>query len=132
LFRLILGDHIKKCGEKTRTQIEWLLKLEARPATLNEHYYSDYKARWVAHFKGWRNNDKNKPLMGAIDSHNSSPSVRLGQPSADAITQVLSALAGIGMSGMKAEDLSKLLPPDPMEKALVIMAEVRAYFQGTF
>lgn len=51
-----------------------------------------------------------------------------GQPSG--IAKVLAGLAEIGMTGVKAEDLPKLLPPDRMAPALEIMADVRGYFQG--
>jgi len=47
-----------------------------------------------------------------------------------AITRVLSGLAEMGFQGLTASDLVKLLPPDEMEPALIIMADVRAYFQG--
>ncbi|KAF8152891.1 P-loop containing nucleoside triphosphate hydrolase protein [Pholiota molesta] len=49
-----------------------------------------------------------------------------------ALSKVLSGLAELGLTGVKAEDLPKLLPPDPMEPALVIMADVRAYFQVAY
>ena len=49
------------------------------------------------------------------------------QPS---VKSALASLAAIGLPGVKAEDLAKLLPPDRMEPALMIMADVRAYFQG--
>jgi hypothetical protein len=55
----------------------------------------------------------------------------MGQAQAHpALSKVLSGLAEMGMAGVKAEDLPKLLPPDRMEPALIIMADVRAYFQG--
>lgn len=47
------------------------------------------------------------------------------------IAKILSGLAEVGISGVKPEDIPKLLPPDTMEPAMTIMAEVRAYFQGT-
>ena len=52
------------------------------------------------------------------------------QIGASATAKVLSGLAELGISGVTEEDLPKLLPPDRMEPALVIMADVRAYFQG--
>jgi hypothetical protein len=45
-------------------------------------------------------------------------------------SDVLSNLVKLGFTGLKAEDLAKLLAPDEMEPALNIMADVRAYFQG--
>jgi hypothetical protein len=53
------------------------------------------------------------------------------EPSPTGIAKVLAGLVEIGIIGVKPEDLAKLIPPDGMEPALVIMADVRAYFQGT-
>lgn len=47
----------------------------------------------------------------------------------DSSAKVLSGLQEIGISS-KATDLPKLLPSDPMEPALHIMATVCAHFQG--
>ena len=49
-----------------------------------------------------------------------------------ALNDVTSTLTGIGLEVV--EDLSllsNLLPPDPLDPALKIMADVRAYFQGS-
>jgi hypothetical protein len=49
-----------------------------------------------------------------------------------ALNDVTSTLTGIGLEVV--EDLSllaNLLPPDPLDPALNIMADVRAYFQGS-
>ena len=47
------------------------------------------------------------------------------QPS---VKNTLASLAEIGLPGVKAEDLPKLLPPDRMEPAFIIMADVRVRF----
>ena len=44
---------------------------------------------------------------------------------------MLAGLVEIGFVGVKPETLTKLIEPDGMEPALAIMADVRAYFQGT-
>ena len=54
----------------------------------------------------------------------------LGPVEPTGIAKVLAGLAEIGMMGVKADDLPKLLPPDRMAPALEIMADVQAYFQG--
>ena len=46
------------------------------------------------------------------------------------MTKIMAGLAEIGMSGITPEQLPRLLPSDRMGPALVIMADVRAYFQG--
>ena len=74
--------------------------------------------------------------MGAIQSYNSYDSTIISENEArstsqvNGITKIMSGLAEIGMTGIEPEHLPRLLPSDRMEPALVIMAEVRAYFQG--
>ncbi|KAJ6458278.1 hypothetical protein C8R45DRAFT_560173 [Mycena sanguinolenta] len=47
-------------------------------------------------------------------------------------TQVVAGLTSIGLGGINVDDLVKLLPPDRMDPALNIMADVRAYFQVAY
>lgn len=42
----------------------------------------------------------------------------------------MAALVEMGITGIKPEDLFKILPTDQMAPAIDIMADVRAYFQG--
>ena len=80
--------------------------------------------------------------MGAIQSYNSSGPNKPKPPSSSTsgtpqqqptgIAKVMAGLAEIGMTGITPEELPRLLRPDSMEPALVIMAEVRAYFQGNW
>ena len=90
----------------------------------------------MTHYKGSREKYERSELANVIDQYvPPSPVVTNRvhqQPPATGVTKVLTGLAEIGMSGIKAEDLPKLLPPDRMEPALTIMADVRAYFQGLF
>ena len=48
------------------------------------------------------------------------------------MAKVLVGLTELGVVGVKPEFIPKLLPPDRMEPALVIMADVRAHFQGSY
>ena len=76
--------------------------------------------------------------MSTIQSYKSSVSSNaiFGSPRSSntsqptGIAKIMAGLAEIGMSGVKPEELPRLFPSDSMEPALVIMAEVRAYFQG--
>ena len=147
VFRAIIHQHITQCFEKAQERIAWLLKLEDKPFSLNTHYLADYRAKYLAHFKGSREQQDNMDLIKYIDAHNLPPPppppaifsteatikpvdpFDFFQPS---VKSALASLAAIGLTGVKAEDLPKLLPPDRMEPALVIMADVRAYFQGGF
>ena len=73
--------------------------------------------------------------MSAIRTYNASvsPGSAFGTSSTSqstGIAKIMSGLAEVGMSGVKPEELPRLFPSDSMEPALVIMADVRAYFQG--
>jgi len=48
------------------------------------------------------------------------------------INSVLALLAEAGYTGLNAEDLGKLNPPDEYETELHVMAEVRGYFQVSY
>jgi len=130
---------MKGCQEKAEERINWLLELEKSPFSLNTHYLSDYRAKFLAHYRGARERYDNTEFTQFIKNHkeNSPPSTGHRKlsgpvPQLTGIAKVLSSLAEIGIVGVKAEDLPKLLPPDPMEPALGIMADVRAYFQGWY
>jgi hypothetical protein len=123
----------------TQSFLARILALEDRPFSLNTHYLADYKAKFLAYYKGAREQDRNTTLMSAIQAYSpSAPSIssvlRVRPIPESPPTGVAKALAGLAEIGIhaKPEDLAKLIPPDGMEPALVIMADVRAYFQGTF
>lgn len=110
--------------------------MEDRAFTMNTHYLSDYRSKFLAHYKGSRVTNEHGDLMKAIQSYSSSSSTLARTnpyqtvPQPTGIAKVLAGLSEMGMNGIKPEDLPKLLPPDKMEPALEIMADVRAYFQG--
>lgn len=114
--RMIVLDHLEAAAAQTKSKIEWLLKLEKEPATFNTHYYSSYKDKFLAHYKAGR--DLNSPASTTKTPHDRE------------MKNAIAALATIGYN-VTPDDLSKLLPPDPTEAALGIMASVRAYFQGS-
>lgn len=122
--------------ERAEERINWLVELENRPFSLNTHYLADYKDKFLAYYRGAREKDRNVDLMRAIETYtppaNSSSYSRNGTqaPAPTGIAKVLAGLVEIGIIGIKPEDLAKLIAPDGMEPALVIMADVRAYFQG--
>ncbi|KAF8181827.1 P-loop containing nucleoside triphosphate hydrolase protein [Pholiota molesta] len=191
---VILQQHINECLKRTEERVKWILRLEDVPFSLNTHYLADYKAKFLAYYKGAREKQlqadiakgaRGTSVTASVPSASSQaavqpslqtttgpfqwtstsfPSARslpknpfdflkapdttaspskpntsttgaapMGQAQAHpALSKVLSGLAEMGMTGVKAEDLPKLLPPDRMEPALIIMADVRAYFQGDF
>jgi GTP-binding protein EngB required for normal cell division len=124
---VVLSDHIRQAYVRTGEKIDWLLRLEERPFSLNTHYLADYKDKFLAYYKGYREKDANGSLMENIQAHpDSNPTVPYG------VSKVLAGLVEAGVTGTKPSDLAKLLPVDQMEPALNIMADVRAYYQVAY
>jgi len=128
-----MQDHIQKCMEKAEERVVWLLALEDRPFSLNTHYLADYQTKFLAYYKRARQQADNVNLTSAITTYADPAPARQTARGAEptGISKVLAGLVEIGMHNVKPEDLAKLIPPDAMEPALGIMADVRAYFQGT-
>lgn len=100
---------------------------------MNTHYLADYKDKFLAYYKGARQRDQNPTLMTAIRDYTSQSSTGRDWNQSNSPTGITKALAGLveaGFHGVTPEDLPKVMPPDIMEPALIIMADVRAYFQG--
>lgn len=134
-FRVILQNHVQAACQRTEARIEWLISLEAHPFTLNEHYLADYKDKFLSFYKAFRQSQRSPTLLAHINKYVIAPPQQdnpFGNtPQPTGIPKILSGLSEVGITGVKPEDIPKLLPPDTMEPALTIMAEVRAYFQGT-
>ncbi|KIJ63497.1 hypothetical protein HYDPIDRAFT_29303 [Hydnomerulius pinastri MD-312] len=126
---MIVNDHLDEAAARTKEKIEWLLALEQAPTTLNTHYYSDYKDKFLSYYKGCRDKGDLVAKLQTFPSQGTQPVAVTGYESS--VTKVLSGLSELGIT-VKASDLPKLLPPDPMEAAFNIMASVRAYFQVAY
>jgi len=131
IVQLIVTEHMKKCGERTKEKINWLIDIERRPFTLNVHYYSDYKDKFLAFYRGCRNDTQ---FMKTLQTYKPHVPNNYSSPTAfqTAMTQVLTGLVHVGINGTQPVDLAKLGALDPMEPALNIMAGVRAYFQVAY
>ncbi|KAH9833436.1 P-loop containing nucleoside triphosphate hydrolase protein [Rhodofomes roseus] len=129
----IMNEHIKECCTQTIARVSWILALEQRPCTLNGHYYSNYRDTFMSRYRAYRTNSSSSDLMSKLERYPSAlRSVKMTTDFQLEVTTVLSGLSAIGISGTKATDLPKLLPTDPYEPALNIMACVRAYFQVAY
>ena len=126
---------MKQCHEQAAERINWLTDMEMSPFSLCTQYLSNYRAKFLALYKGAREKYENPDLIRLIKNYDMSAkeSSALTVSVQSPVTGIAKALAGlseIGLSGIKAEDLPNLLPPDRMAPALGIMADVRSYFQG--
>lgn len=126
---MVVNEFIGKCYERTLGYIKWNLKCEVGVFTLNEHYFQDYKTKFLTHYRGSRQKGLQKSLMQTLEVHdNSLPTIVHGVDQRP-VTKVLTGLRDLGISA-KVMDIPKMLETDPFEPALEIMASVRAYFQG--
>jgi hypothetical protein len=132
-----MKEHIEKCADAAAQHIHSLLEEEQEPFTMNETYFMEYRSKFLAHYKGARlkaksqfkrnlDNRGDKNVMGALTDTKTSLT-RLGLEAVDA-----SAFKKKRKKERKKEKaLTKLLLSDPMDPAIEIMADVRAYFQGS-
>ncbi|KAF8216900.1 hypothetical protein K438DRAFT_2007645 [Mycena galopus ATCC 62051] len=133
---VLIQDYMNQRTEAAQELIAKLIALETDgPLTLNEHYLADYKTKFLSQYKSARESKHNPILADAIAAFKPSqtpPKDQYGNPKLMGIAQALSGLTGIGLGAVTAEDLVKLLPPDRMDAALNIMADVRAYFHVAY
>ena len=113
-------SHIQKCADTAAQQIGLLLVDEHEPFTSNVHYYTEYRKKFLDHYKRERLMLTN-PIMRNFDPETSKMK--------NVLNEAISALTKLGLS-VDSSSLAALLPPDPMETGIEIMADVRAYFQG--
>jgi hypothetical protein len=129
---MIVNEHLDSAAKKAKEKITWLLELEKAPTTLNVHYYSNYKIKFLGYYKGCRDHGElAKKLQNYRAPTSIHPNPIHGQAFQQAVHKALGGLTEAGFS-VEANDLPRLLPVDPMEPALLIMAGVRAYFQVSY
>jgi len=136
--RTLLQQRIGELCMATEDRIKWLCSLEEYPFSLNTHYLSDYQSKFLAHYRAARQKYDQSNLLATVNAYSPDSMFQLHSSgkgtyvaaSPTGVGKVLAGLLEIKMSGVKPEDLLKLLPSDPIDPALIIMADVRAYFQG--
>jgi len=131
LLRVIAGGLVQQLAHSTMERLRWLISLEESPFTLNEHYFTSNRETYLASYRESRARPVLQPqAVQHTYVHREGISQR-GTSTLSAEEAALSALASLGYQ-IKAEDLKKLLPSDEYEEELIVMAEVRAYWQVSF
>ena len=115
-----MQEHVQKCADAASKHIDSLIEEEKEPFTMNTHYYMEYRSKFLAHYKDARLKAKSNFRRNLEDSSMS-----------QALNDALCSLTRLGLEAANASSLANLLPPDPEEPAIGIMADVRAYFQGS-
>ena len=123
----VVIEHLNTCTKLAHERMMQCIELEREePTTVNEHYLSDYKSKYLARYRAERKSHQgsgvNHTLRSFINgayAHNSN------------FSNACSHLQSLGFpSDLTREDFLRLLKPDASDEALDIMAEVRAYYQG--
>ena len=123
--------------------VEMALKLEKDPLyTQNTHYLESCREKWLSHYKNIRNNqDRYLPraplpprallqVEGYEDARFIAPEAPRAMTATD---RALSALAELGYRNLSEKDLARLNKvPDNFQEELMVMADVRAYFQVAY
>jgi len=113
--KLVEAKEVQVCS-----RLKWLVGLEQRPFTQNYHYLSSYRDKYLSRYRGERRKisqgkEEVKPAEGA-----------------PTMEQLLGHLVAAGYAVNSVSDLDRLLPPDPYEEVLMVMAEVKAYWQVSY
>ncbi|KAJ2922805.1 hypothetical protein H1R20_g14300, partial [Candolleomyces eurysporus] len=158
--RAIVHNHLKECFKRAEQRVLWVLEMEEHPFTVNYHYLSEYKNKFLAYYKSARDKETRGKVTSQIENFVSQPTVSAAGPSQpstpgnpkaakkprptgffgspeepeepNGIAKVMAGLTEMGILGIKPQDLYRILPPDEMEPAINIMADVRAYCQVAY
>ena len=119
-----MHEYLGSCLVAAKKKISWLMKIESDPFTLNNHYMSDYKEKFLTHYRRVRRDARTRD--GDLGAENMNKEENEG-----ATAEALSLLVKLGYEVTK-QNLDRLLRQDTMELALAVMSSARAYFQGMF
>ncbi|PPQ94528.1 hypothetical protein CVT25_012429 [Psilocybe cyanescens] len=126
----------QKIGGRVKTSISKHIKglIKKHFSKFGQGYLEQH---FLSHYKSVRKKYEELDVVNAIHEYkvplttfsSASKNLPIAQPTG--IAKALAGLAKAGLAGVQAHDLAKLLPPNPMEPVLNIMADIRAYFVTT-
>jgi AcrR family transcriptional regulator len=118
-----MKGHIEKCADAAARRIDSLLEEEKEPFTMNDHYFMELRSKFFAYYREVRLRDRSQFIRNLENRDDGDVMAAMGE--------TLCSLTKMGLEQADASLLANLLPPDPMDPAIEIMADVRAYFQGS-
>jgi len=118
-----MTDHIVKCADAAARHIDSLLEEEKEPFTMNEHYFMEYHSKFLAYYREAR--------LSATSQFIRNLERRDDGDMMAALNEAICSLTRMGLERADASLFANLLPSDPNDPAIEIMADVRAYFQGS-
>ena len=124
-----MGAHLKSCRNDAARHVEWLLKVEERNTfTVHESLYRGHRDKLLAFYLAHRSSLYHGKFMRALDT------IRARHPRApvevDYVHEIIDGFKHLGIDIHNRKDLARVISDDRYDKALEIMADVRAYFQG--
>lgn len=132
----LIRNQVDICKALAKKAVKTALDLETTPYyTQNTHYLQTLQEKWLAYYKAVRNQPHKYKVQKAVEI--SAPYEvsyafeRAPTPEAPS-SKALRALAEAGYVNLKKSDLARLLPPESCEKELIVMADVRAYYQVAY
>ncbi|KIJ12486.1 hypothetical protein PAXINDRAFT_171167 [Paxillus involutus ATCC 200175] len=127
----LIRSDVEEYKSQAHSALKETLELDVKPSyTQNTHYFESLCEKWHNTYKLGRRNPT-QHLLTTADRGNR-VSVAIESVSTTHISNALHYLAQAGYSGLTAGDLARLLPPEPFEEELIVMAHVRAYFHVAY
>ena len=126
----VLANHVRNCVAKelntciveTRQAVKDALAQELSPSfTQDTLTYNELRAAWLSHYRSKYNSESNYHSGVAPQSNQVQP-----------VSDPLQAVVRSGFEGLSSADVAKLVPGGNFEDELVVMADVRAYFQVAY
>ncbi|TDL15309.1 P-loop containing nucleoside triphosphate hydrolase protein [Rickenella mellea] len=153
----LIEEHFKHHRDLSQQAVKISLAMEKNPLfTQNHHYLDSVREKWLSLYRIHRRQHAMCPAVPCVICLPGSPTTRScspqpeieyddaptraarylpQQPNGREITpleRALSALSELGYSGLTTNDLARLSPPDSFEDELIVMADVRSYFQAAY
>lgn len=94
-----MHSHIQRSADATEQRINFLLFLEQEPFTMNDHYFMDYRSKFLGYYKGIRQ----KSQTTFIDNLESD-----GREAKHAVSKVITSLAELGLHPVDRSSLPRL------------------------
>ncbi|KAI0295243.1 P-loop containing nucleoside triphosphate hydrolase protein [Russula brevipes] len=113
----VMHDHIQRCADVAEQHINFQLEGEQEPFTMNEQCFMNYRSKFLAYYKEVRQKSHSNP-------ENTKGETKL-------FASKMAGPAELCLHPVDPLSLAWFLPPDPEKSAIAVMAEVRAYFQGS-
>ncbi|PVF98611.1 hypothetical protein CPB86DRAFT_784651 [Serendipita vermifera] len=124
ILRIVFAQ-MKNRSQRTMEKLQECIALEQEePMTSNEHYLEDYKAKYMARYK---------TVLRTHTRHDGELQ-KFMEGEFQGSEMMRTTLQNLQAMGLPANEdaLLRLLPPSPIDNAIQIMAECRAYYQVAF